>query len=62
MLHESRKQANGNSSTEKENILAEFAYQPAAEGRKHAAGNGNAGSEKVGVIAVSVLSIDDKAT
>ncbi len=36
---------NGKSGQEK--ILAEFAYQPAAEGRKHAGEVGNSSSDKV---------------
>ncbi len=36
-----------NGKTEQEKLLAEFAYQPAAEGRKHAAEVGNSSSDKV---------------
>ncbi len=39
---------NGKSGQEK--LLAEFAYQPAAEGRKHAGEVGNSSSDKVHVV------------
>ena len=39
---------NGNGGQEK--LLAEFAYQPAAEGRKHAGEIGNSSSDKVRIL------------
>ena len=39
---------NGKSGQEK--LLAEFAYQPAAEGRKHAGEVGNSSSDKVHLV------------
>ncbi len=39
-----------NGKTEQEKLLAEFAYQPAAEGRKHAGEVGNSSSDKVQLV------------
>ncbi len=46
----SSKPHGNNGKSEQEKLLAEFAYQPAAEGRKHAGEVGNSSSDKVQLV------------